>query len=194
MRTSSRKLDALEVVCDDRNAVANAGLVLPMTLADRLGLVEVVGANVHLGGAPGHANPAQKVTALAASALARGGSIYDTDVLRSGRTGALLGTWVPAPSTLGTFLRSFSWADARSLDKVAASPRPQEPRPGPLGATTTTSVGDLPVRSEGRAGCHFSLIVPFGVREKSAPPSGPSRLGGGTRDAATIVPSPALPG
>lgn len=47
-----------------------------------------------------------------------GGSVHDADVLRSGRAAELLGTWAPAPSTLGTFLRSFSWADARSLDKV----------------------------------------------------------------------------
>ena len=51
-----------------------------------------------------------------------GDSIDDVGVLRSGRAGALLGTWVPAPSTLGTFLRSFSFGDARSLDKVAAEP------------------------------------------------------------------------
>lgn len=120
MRQLSRKLDALEVVFDDRNAVANGGLVLPMTLADRLGLKELVDRNVHLGDAPGHANVGQKALALVASALVGGDSIDDADVLRSGRADALLGAWVPAPSTLGTFLRSFSWADARSLDKVAA--------------------------------------------------------------------------
>ena len=119
MRQSSRKLDGLDVVFDDRNAVANGGLVLAMTLADRLGLRELVDANVHLGDAPGHANVGQKAMALVASALVGGDSIDDADVLRSGRTDEVLGTWVPAPSTLGTFLRSFSWADARSLDKVA---------------------------------------------------------------------------
>ncbi len=119
MRQSSRKLDALEVVFDDLNAVATGGLVLPMTLAGRLGLKELVDANVHLGDAPGHANVGQKALALVASALVGGDSIHDADVLRSGRAAELLGTCVPAPSTLGTFLRSFSWADARSLDKVA---------------------------------------------------------------------------
>ena len=119
MRQSSHRLGALEVVFDDRNAVANGGLVLPMTLADRLGLEQLVDANVHLGDAPGRANVGQKAMALVASALAGGDSIDDADVLRSGRAAELLGTWVPAPSTLGTFLRSFSWADARSLDKVA---------------------------------------------------------------------------
>ena len=101
------------------NAVANGGLVLPMTLAGRLGLKELVEAGVHLGDAPGHANVGQKAVALVASALVGGDSIDDADVLRSGRAAELLGTSVPAPSTLGTLLRSFSWADARSLDKVA---------------------------------------------------------------------------
>jgi hypothetical protein len=119
MRQSSRKLDGLNVVFDDTNAVANGGLVLPMTLAGRLGLGELVDAYVNLGDAPGHANRGAKAMALVASGLVGGGSINDADVLRSGRTAAVLGSWVPAPSTLGTFLRSFSWGDARSLDKVA---------------------------------------------------------------------------
>src|SRR5271168_1970145 len=77
MRQSSRKLDALEVIFDDRNAVANAGLVLPMTLAARLGLKELVDDGVYLGDAPGHANVGQKATALVASALVGGDSIDD---------------------------------------------------------------------------------------------------------------------
>src|SRR5579875_1212244 len=120
MRPLSRNLDRLEVTFDDKNAVANGGLVLPMTLAERLGLAELVDENVHLGDAPGHANVGQKALALVASALVGGDSIDDAGLLRAGRADALLGRWVPAPSTLGTFLRSFSWADARSLDKVGA--------------------------------------------------------------------------
>ena len=119
MRQSSSNLDYLEVVFDDPRAVANGRLVLPMTLADRLGLKELVDRNVHLGDAPGHANVGQKTVALVASALVGGDSIDDADVLRTGRADALLGRWVPAPSTLGTFLRSFSWADTRSLDRVS---------------------------------------------------------------------------
>ena len=53
------------------------------------------------------------------SALAGGDCIDDADVLRSGDTEAVLGHGVLAPSTLGTFLRSFSWGHARPLDKVA---------------------------------------------------------------------------
>ncbi len=53
------------------------------------------------------------------SALAGGDSIDDCDALRAGATGAVLGHWVPAPSTLGTFLRSFTWGHARQLDGLA---------------------------------------------------------------------------
>jgi hypothetical protein len=45
-------------------------------------------------------------------------SIDDTGVLRAGRTGRLLGGWIPAPSTLGTFLRAFTFGHVRQLDKL----------------------------------------------------------------------------
>jgi hypothetical protein len=107
---------------DGPNAVANGGLVPPRTLADQLGLKELVDKNVRLGDAPGHANVGQKAMALVASALVGGDSIDDAGVLRTGRADALLGRWVPAPSTLGTFLRSCSWAGTRSLGRVSGEP------------------------------------------------------------------------
>ena len=45
-------------------------------------------------------------------------SIDDCDVLRAGRTGRLLGGWIPAPSTLGTFLRAFTFGHVRQLDAL----------------------------------------------------------------------------
>jgi Transposase DDE domain group 1 len=57
---------------------------------------------------------------LVHSALAGGEWIDDVDRLRAGATGAVLGHRVAAPSTLGTFLRSFTWGSARQLDQVAA--------------------------------------------------------------------------
>lgn len=120
MQTSSHSLDRLAVVFDDDNAVANAGLRLPMSLGDHLGLRGLIESHLDLGDAPGHANVGIKAMALVASALAGGDCIDDADVLRSGRSAAVLGDWVPAPSTLGTFLRSFTWCHARSLDAVAA--------------------------------------------------------------------------
>jgi len=143
VRRSSRNLERLEVTFDDPNAVANGGLVLPMMLAERLGRKELVDEHVHLGGAPGHANVGQKAMALVASALVGGGWIDDARVLRSSRADALLARWVPAPSMLGTFLRSFSWADARSLDRVSAEllKRAWAAGAGPGGRPITDDVG-----------------------------------------------------
>ncbi len=120
MHTSCQVLDRMEVAFDDTNAVADGGLVLPMTLAGRLGLKNLVDEHVDLGDVAGHANVGLKAMGLVASALAGGDSISDADVLRSGRSQAAIGAWMPAPSTLGTFLRSFSWAHTRQLDTVAA--------------------------------------------------------------------------
>jgi hypothetical protein len=53
------------------------------------------------------------------SALAGGQWIEDADRLRAGSTDQVLGHRVAAPSTLGTFLRSFTWGSARQLDHVA---------------------------------------------------------------------------
>ena len=55
---------------------------------------------------------------LVASALAGGDCIDDADVLRTGRTARAICCVVKAPSTLGTFLRSFRWGHVRQLDRV----------------------------------------------------------------------------
>jgi hypothetical protein len=47
-------------------------------------------------------------------------SIDDCEVLRAGRTRRLLGGWLPAPSTLGTFLRAFTFGHVRQLDRLLA--------------------------------------------------------------------------
>ena len=110
--------DRIHVAFDDRRLVNNAGLLLPGTLAQHLGLRELVDSHVDLGAAPGRANTGDKIVTLVASALAGGDCIDDADVLRTGRTARVLGCVVKAPSTLGTFLRSFSWGHVRQLDRV----------------------------------------------------------------------------
>ena len=72
-----------------------------------------------LGNAPGRANTGDKVMTLVASALAGGDCIDDADALRTGGTARTLGGTVKAPSTLGTFLRSFRWGHVRQLDRVS---------------------------------------------------------------------------
>ena len=119
MRVSCHSLDCLDVTFDDERLVANAGLMLPATLAQHLGLRELLDEYVDLGDAAGRANVGHKAMTLIHSALAGGDSIDDADALRAGATQAVLGHVVLAPSTLGTFLRSFSWGHARQLDAVA---------------------------------------------------------------------------
>jgi hypothetical protein len=110
--------DGVTVVFDDERAVADAGVVLPATLAARLGVEALVDEAVDLGDRPGAANAGAKVMTLI-SAMALGADcIDDCDVLRAGRTGQVLGHAVAAPSTLGTFLRSFSFGHVRQLDRV----------------------------------------------------------------------------
>ncbi len=116
---SSHSLDAIGVTFDDERLVADAGLILPATLAQHLGLRELFDDHVDLGDAAGHANVGHKAMTLIHSALAGGDSIDDADALRAGSTEAVLGHAVLAPSTLGTYLRSYTWGHARQLDKVA---------------------------------------------------------------------------
>ena len=111
--------DRIQIAFDDHRLVANAGLMLPATLARRLGLPQLADRCLDLGGAPGRANTGDKLMTLVASALAGGDCIDDADALRSGGTASVLGCTVKAPSTLGTFLRSFRWGHVRQLDRVS---------------------------------------------------------------------------
>ena len=111
--------DRIHFAFDDHRLLANAGLLLPATLALRLGLGELVDQHVDLGDAPGRANPGDKLLTLVASALAAGDCIGDADALRSGSTGRVLGCVVKAPSILGIFLRGFRWGHVRQLDRVS---------------------------------------------------------------------------
>ena len=111
--------DRIQIAFDDHRLVANAGLLLPVTLAQRLGLSQLVDRHVDLGRAPGRANAGDKMLTLVASALAGGDCMDDADVLRTGGTAGAIGCVVKAPSTLGTFLRSFRWGHVRQLDRVS---------------------------------------------------------------------------
>jgi hypothetical protein len=116
---SCHSLDAVEVTFKDEHLVAKAGLMLPATLAQHLGLLGLFAKHVDLGDAPGRANVGHKAMTLIHSALAGGDSIDDANVLRAGETEAVLGHAVLAPSTLGIFLRSFTWGHVRQLDVVS---------------------------------------------------------------------------
>ncbi len=118
--TSSHTSPPLNVVFDDRRVIANAGLLLPARLAQQLGLQELLDQHVDLGPAAGRARVGEKALTLIASLLAGGDCLDDANVLRAAGSAAVLGHRVPAPSTLGTFVRSFTWGHIRQLDQVSA--------------------------------------------------------------------------
>ena len=112
-------LDAVRIEFDDARAVADAGIVLVATLAARLGIERLAGRLVRLGRRGAAANAGRKIMSLIYAMVLGADSIDDCDVLRSGRLGALLGR-VAAPSTLGTFLRAFTFGHVRQLDRLLA--------------------------------------------------------------------------
>ena len=91
--------DHIQIAFDDHRLVANAGLLLPATLAHHLGLSQLVQERLGLGDAPGRANTGDKVMTLVASALAGGDCIDDADALRTGGTACTLGGTVKPEST-----------------------------------------------------------------------------------------------
>jgi hypothetical protein len=120
VRGVSRGIDRIEAIFDDPHLVANAGLVVPATLMARLGLEELVNRTVRLVGRVGGSRPGRKVLTLVSAILAGGSHIDHADVLRAGATRAVLPFQVMAPSTLGTFLRAFTFGHVRQLDAVIA--------------------------------------------------------------------------
>jgi hypothetical protein len=112
-------LDSMCVAFDEQRLVGDAGLMLTATLAGRLGIEELVNESVWLGyGVPGAALPGRKVMSLVHGMLAGADSIDEMNVLRAGSTQLILEHRVMAPSTLGTFLRAFTFGHVRQLDHV----------------------------------------------------------------------------
>ena len=120
MTSVSRGIDRVEVTFDDPKLVANAGLLLVATLVVRLGLERLINELVDLSGRVGGALPGRKVLTLVHSMAAGGSHIDHADMLRAGATQAVLPHRVMAPSTLGTFLRCFTFGHVRQLDAVLA--------------------------------------------------------------------------
>jgi hypothetical protein len=112
-------LDGVQVAFDDERVVSDAGIVLAATLAGRLGIEGLVGRFVRLcPDRPGACNAGRKIMSLIFAMVLGADCIDDCEVLRAGRTRRLLGGWVAAPSTLGTFLRAFTFGHVRQLDRV----------------------------------------------------------------------------
>ena len=118
MTRVSHPLDRIAVTFDEPNLVANAGLLLVGTLVVRLELEALVNAAVRLVGRVGGALPGRKVLTLVHALVAGGSHIDHAEVLRAGNTAGVLPHRVMAPSTLGTFLRSFTFGHVRQLEAV----------------------------------------------------------------------------
>jgi hypothetical protein len=104
------------VTFDDPHLVSQAGLVPVMALAQRAGLGELAAEHVRIG-RPCGVNAPVKIGCLVAGMAAGADSIDDMGLLRHGAMGALFGG-IRAPSTLGSFLRAFTWGNVLQLQKV----------------------------------------------------------------------------
>ncbi len=120
MSPVSRGIDRIGVTFDEPSLVADAGLIVPATLMVRLGLEVLVNQMVRLGDRVGGSRPGRKVLTLVAAILAGASHIDHADRLRAGATQRVLPFRVMAPSTLGTFLRAFTFGHVRQLDAVIA--------------------------------------------------------------------------
>jgi hypothetical protein len=110
---------ALSATFDDPNLVSVGGLAPVVALAQECRLGDLVAEKLTLK-ATGAVNAALKVPALVAGMVAGADSIEDMDLLRHGGMGRLF-AGIRAPSTLGTFLRAFTFGHVRQLDSVAAA-------------------------------------------------------------------------
>jgi hypothetical protein len=138
----SHPIERVQAMFDDPSLVADAGLIVPATLMVRLGLEALVNQTVRLVDRVGGACPGRKVLTLVTSILAGGSHIDHADRLRAGAAQKVLPFRVMAPSTLGTFLRSFTFGHIRQLDKVIAETirRAWSLGAGPGGAAMTVDL------------------------------------------------------
>ena len=140
---------------DDPNLVSRAGLVPVMALAARCGLADLVREHVKIASRTG-VNADLKIACLVAGMAAGADSIDDMDVLRHGAMAELFGG-IRAPSTLGSFLRSFTWGNVRQLDAVARQ------------FWSHLAAGYAAAARRGRAGVHrHGLDAKTGLRARQA--------------------------
>ena len=147
----SHTLGRTSVAFDDPNLVSAAGLVPVLALADRAGLRQLADEHLSVPTDKG-ANAGLKVASLVAGMVAGADSIDDMALLRHGGMGRVFAK-AYAPSTLGSFLRAFTFGHVRQLDAVASRllsalarlvglgpppPHAATPRPAPAGTRCST--------------------------------------------------------
>jgi hypothetical protein len=161
------RLDSVHVAFDEQRLISDAGLLLTATLADRLGVEQLVNESVRLDPQePGAALPGRKVMSLVHGMLAAD-SIDDMNVLRAGSTSLVLGHRVTAPSTLGTFLRAFTFGHVRQLDHVLdvaltrAWAAGADPGDGPLAIDIDSFIGEVHGEQKQGASCGYTRQVGY---------------------------------
>jgi hypothetical protein len=153
-----------DVRFDAKGLVANAGLLLPATLARHLGLPELLRRHVRLGKVEGAANPDVKAMTVIASLLAGGEWMNDANALRAGRVGhVVLGVSPAAASTVGTFLRAFTAGHVRQLDAVQEDlhQRGWDAGGRPAGTTLKLDLDSTVIETYGlqkQGGKHFTYL------------------------------------
>ena len=118
---SSYTFTAGSAVFDEQNLVSAGGLVPVLELAEQTGLSQLIGEHVDLPSTrvkSGAVNPVGKLTSIIAAMMCGADSIDDGNVLRAGGTPRVFHE-VYAPSTLGIFLREFTFGHANQLAAVA---------------------------------------------------------------------------
>lgn len=167
MTRVSHGLDRIDATFDDPSLVGSAGLLLVATLSVRLGLEALIEQLVRLGDRPGAANPGAKVLSLVHAMVDQADTIDGCDRLRAGATAKVLDHRVLAPSTLGTFLRAFTFGHVRQLEAVVgrAIERAWAAGAGPAdGAVTVIDIDSTicPVYGTAKGGASFTYTRVLG--------------------------------
>ncbi len=194
---SSHDLSRIAGTFDEPNLVPCAGLLPAATLARNVGLGELVAERVRLGGHG--ANSGAKALTVIGSMLAGGDSVEDTALLRAGAAGELFDD-TRAPSTIGTWLRSFKWSNVRELDAVsrgllarlwAAGAGPADPA-GPLMVNLDSTICEVYGRDKQGAAFGYTKVRGYHPQLATLAETGQvvfSRTRGGSAGAARGVKS-----
>lgn len=167
MTRVSQTIDRIDATFDDPNLVANAGLLVFATLSQRLGLEVLIDSMVCLVGRVGGARPGRKVLTLVHAIIAGATHIDHVDVLRAGSTERVLGHRVMAPSTIGTFLRSFSFGHVRQLEAVIGRALERAwalgagPGAAPLVIDIDSTICEVAGKAKGGAGYGYTKVLGY---------------------------------
>jgi hypothetical protein len=163
----SHSIDRIDATFDDPNLVANAGLLVVATVSRRLGLEALIDSTVRLVGRVGGARPGRKVLTLVHAIIAGATHIDHVDVLRAGSTEAVLGHRVMAPSTIGTFLRSFTFGHVRQLEAVIGRALERAwdlgagPGNRPLVIDIDSTICEVAGKAKGGAGYGYTKVLGY---------------------------------